>query len=192
MRKLCVVVGMLLLVSFSAAAQDTPQGELFGGYSFQRFNPGGGFTGGNLNGWMASLTGNVNSWFGVTAEFAGNYGKDRFGAATTIETNHHTFMFGPRFSYRANEHWTPFVHALFGFGRLTGAHLGTTFGDTLVDTGFAWASGGGIDIKASPRLAVRIVQVDVLYTRFERPLGTQAAQTSVRLSFGINYRFGSR
>jgi len=193
MRKLGCLVGFVLLVAASAAAQQkTPQVELFGGYKLERFNPGGGFTGGNLNGWTGALTGNVNSWFGVTAEITGVYGKQNFGGTTGVDSDHHTVMFGPKFTYRDKEKWAPFAHTLFGFGRINGAHLGTTFGDEVGDTGFNWATGGGIDFVASPRISIRLVQIDVLYSRYDRPLGTQTSQTSLRLAWGINFRFGER
>jgi len=47
MRKLFILVGLILLVAGSAAAQDYPKAEIFGGYQFIRFNPGGGATGSN-------------------------------------------------------------------------------------------------------------------------------------------------
>ena len=61
MRKLASLILLLWLASLSAAAQDFPKAEIFGGYQLTRLD------GTTLNGWNAALTGNLNHWFGVTA-----------------------------------------------------------------------------------------------------------------------------
>lgn len=62
-------MGTLLVFFFVVAvsigvAQAAPRAEIFGGYQYTHFDGGP-----NANGWNASLTGNVNSWFGITADF---------------------------------------------------------------------------------------------------------------------------
>jgi hypothetical protein len=99
MRRLSFLAVFLLLLPLSLLAQDAPKAEFFGGYSY--FHADGGA---NLNGWNASVAGNVNKWFGVVADFAGHYN----------DFSQHTYMFAPRLTYRENERVTPFVQALFG------------------------------------------------------------------------------
>jgi hypothetical protein len=69
---------------FSAGAFAAPGVEIFGGYQFTRFEDGP-----NAHGWNAALTGNLNSWFGVTADFSGVYPSG---------FNFHTYTFGPKIS----------------------------------------------------------------------------------------------
>jgi opacity protein-like surface antigen len=180
MRKVCLLAGLVLLLGASAMAQDTPKVEVFGGYSYLRVNPGSGFEGINLNGWNASIAGNFNDWFGVVADFSGHYGSPNI-LGINVDTNTHTFVFGPRFSYRKNERVTPFAHALFGGNRTEGS----AFGVSLSETGFAMALGGGVDVKVNDKVAIRIAQADYVLTR----LGNDN-QHHFRYSAGVVFRFG--
>jgi hypothetical protein len=149
-------VGFLLLIGlFSLAAfaqegmQSTPKAEIFGGYQYTRFD--GGL---NANGWNTSLTGNLNNWFGVAADFSGAY-KSQNGA----NFNNYTFTFGPVVSYRHNETFTPFVHFLAGgsHASVSVSGVGSSSGN-----GFAMMFGGGMDVKATRRIALRAIQFDWL------------------------------
>ena len=53
-----------------AAAEDHPKVEVFGGYQHLRVGVAPDI---GANGWNAAITGNVNRWFGVTADFSGAY-----------------------------------------------------------------------------------------------------------------------
>ena len=198
-------VGVLLLLALPAVGQqDVPKAELFGGYSFASLEAGTGLSRPKLNGWNGSLTGNVNSWFGVVADFSGQY-----GTQASVGRNAHSFLFGPRFAYRGNERVTPFVHSLFGATRVhrDGFNPGPPLPATPAqsETGFSMAFGGGLDVKASDRLAVRLVQADYLMTRLEESSGIVCAQSilpcpftrtgtqhNFRFSTGVVFRFGGR
>jgi hypothetical protein len=190
MRKtlLCSCFLLLLAPAAAMAQQDYPRGEVFFGYSYFRANPEGQ----NLNGWNASVAGNITSWFGVEGDFAGHYGtlKDQFGFIIQgIQINQYTFMGGPKLSLRGGR-VAPFVHALIG-----GARAGTDeFG--LKSSGFALAAavGGGIDIGLNKSFAVRAVQADYLMTRFKsfpefRNFSVDERQNNFRFSTGIVVRF---
>ena len=84
MRKLLTVTVLLVLASLSAAAQDFPKAEIFGGYQLTRLD------GTTLNGWNAALTGNLNHWFGVTADFSGAY-----TSQGGVDFRNYTYTFGP-------------------------------------------------------------------------------------------------
>lgn len=202
MRHLMRIAVFLILIPVSVWAQETPKIEVFGGYSFVR--PEGG---GNFNGWQASVAGNVNDWFGVVAEFSGHYdsrtrrldglpgipGEPVFSARSETDSSLHTFLFGPRFSYRKHERITPFAHALIGAGRRHDE--GTTtisvpgmvdrvFDSSFTDTHFAAALGGGIDLKLNRRIALRMFQVDYLPVRNDA-----FTMDNVRISTGLVFRF---
>lgn len=193
MRKLFVLAALVVLFSGAALAQDHPKAELFGGYSYGRINPGQDVAGINLNGWHASIAGNVNNWFGIAGDFSGHYGSPRItfpgvpGPVTIkVDTRVHTYLFGPRFSYRNNEKVTPFAHVLFG-----GASIrGSAFGVGASESAFAVAFGGGVDVKINDNVAFRVGQFDYLLTRFDGPAsGTTSNQHNFRLSTGIVFRF---
>jgi opacity protein-like surface antigen len=197
---------LLVLVSVPGRAQEAPKVEVFGGYSFLR--PEGG---GNLNGWQVSVAGNINDWFGVVAELSGHYGSRHsrsissfpgfpglpdppiFNARTDSESSFHTFLFGPRFSYRKNARVTPFAHALVGASRVQ-EELTTTisFSDmnesfnhfSFSDTNFAVALGGGIDLNLSKGFGLRLVQADYLPVR-----RSGFTQDNARISTGLVFRF---
>jgi hypothetical protein len=181
MLKLRVVVPVLLLglLAAGAQAQNTPQAEVFGGYSFLRINPGSGIPGENVPaGWHASVAGNFNSWFGLAGDFSGHY-KDIFG----VNVNAHTFTFGPRFTARASDSVQPFAHFQVGGARIGAGISG--FGGS--DTSFAAVVGGGVDVKLNDRVAWRVGQFDYVLTRFGGD-----SQHNVRFSTGIVFRFGSK
>jgi hypothetical protein len=152
MRKFIGSALMLVcMVSVQAFAQEmgsAPKAEIFGGYQYTRFD--GGL---NANGWNTSVTGNLNHWFGVAADFSGAY-KSQSGASFSS----YTYTFGPVVSWRHNENFTPFAHFLAGGFRdsISGGGLSAS------DNGLAMMLGGGLDVKAGRRFAVRAIQFDWL------------------------------
>jgi len=157
-----LAVSMLALAIPVLAQQEYPKAELFGGYQYAHLDPSI-----NANGWNAAVSGNVNRWFGVTADFSGAY---KNGG------HMHTYMFGPTFTART-ERVSPFVHALFG-----GANAG---GHGLSANAFAMAFGGGVDVSAGRHLALRVVQADWLLFRSEGVTDKK----NVRVSTGLVFRF---
>jgi len=174
MRKCVLLTVLFCLFLLPAMAADVPKVEVFGGYQFTHVNVDSeGF---NFNGWNASLTGNVNKWFGVAADFSGAY-----KTIEGVSVKAHTYTFGPVISLNREGTVNPFVHALFGGARLS-ASLSGTGGST---NGFAMMMGGGADAKVSEHLAVRVIQADWVYYRFE---GIGESK-NVRISTGIVFRF---
>ena len=172
MRKTLVVAGLLLLLPCLAAAQDTPKAEVFGGYSYLRANPKGGFIGSNAGGWDASFNWNWNKWLGYKAEFDGHY------CCSGNGEKKHDFLFGPQFSFRRNK-VNYFAHALVG------ASHGNAPG--FSDTVLAWAGGGGVDIRVNDRFSIRVAQVDYLGTNY-----ANTWQHHFRYSGGLVIKFGKK
>ena len=175
MRKLMGLALLVSLASLAAFAQEggnTPKAEIFGGYQYTRFD--GGL---NANGWNTSLTGNLNNWFGIAADFSGAY-KSQNG----VSFNNYTYTFGPVISYRHNDKFTPFAHFLAGGNRASASISGVGSGS---DNGFAMMFGGGLDVKASQHLALRAVQFDWL------SLHSNGASdnNNMRISTGILFRY---
>lgn len=213
MKRFLSVTSLILVASLSTMAQDYPKAEVFGGYSFLHSDDSLSFRspGANLHGWNASVTANLNRWFGLTADFSGHYDSSSSSAVITIpdvpgfpvpsplptfttsgrsETSIHTFMAGPRFSYRKSERITPFAHLLFGVTRrhvqteITSSVFGrTSFSNN--ESGFAGAVGGGLDVSLSRNLALRVIQADYQLTHV---FGSNS--NNARISTGIVFRFG--
>jgi hypothetical protein len=164
-----LLFGMFSLVA--VAQESAPKAEFFGGYQYTRFD--GGL---NANGWNTALTGNLNHWFGVAADFSGAY-KSQSG----VSFNNYTYTFGPVVSLRHSETFTPFAHFLAG-GFHSSAASGSLSGS---GSGFAMMFGGGVDVKATQRVAVRAIQFDWL------SLHSNGASdnNNMRISTGLLFRY---
>src|SRR5713226_1482966 len=111
MRKLFILMALILMAAGSAAAQDYPKAEIFGGYQFIRFNPGGGATGSNCQGGAGSVAGNLNHWFGVV----GDFGACKVtGQPSGVSAHLVNYLFGPKLTYRSRGRLSPFAQVLFG------------------------------------------------------------------------------
>ncbi len=202
MRKLMLVV-LFLTSTGSLWGQEAPKAEVYGGYSFANVQLIGSDRP-NANGWNASVSVNLNRWFGLVTDFGGLYGASTTTTftfpctppctPTTIqerfEGRAHTFLFGPRFSWR-REKITPFAHVLLGGARLNSTTtlffplppgFPNRFSSSSFD--FALALGGGVDYNFRDRWAWR-VQTDYLQSGF-----FTRTQNDFRLSTGIVFRIG--
>jgi opacity protein-like surface antigen len=184
MRKLLAICVLVLGVSFTAAAQDVPKAEIFGGYSYLRVNPGedDDISGLNAHGGSGSVAFNATPAVGVVADF----GVYRIGNIedSGINANVLSYLFGPKISMRG-ERVDPFVQALFGGARFS------VEGES--DNAFAMALGGGLDYRATDNIAIRVIQAEYLMTRFAvDDSGSAGSQHNARISAGIVFRVGSR
>ena len=162
---LCGIV--LMATGAPAMAQDRPIAEVFAGGSFARISSS------NFGGWNAAVTGNLNSYLGITADFAGHYNSP---------VSLYTYTVGPRLSIPQDSGLVPFVQATFG-----GARLGVSGPSGGHTSGFGAYVGGGLDWIPNQRIAVRLMEIDALLTRFS---GSNTSGT--RISFGVVFRFGRR
>jgi hypothetical protein len=167
---LLILLFGLALSNFSTA-QEIPRAQLFGGFSYTRFDsPTLGFANpSNLVGFNISPAFNLTYGFGVKAELTGQYGS---------KLNVRDLTVGPQFLYPRGR-MLFFAHALFGDSR-SFVRLGTGEGDTAR----AIVLGGGVDLDISPRFAFRAVQVDYVRTTL-----FSTTQNNVRVSTGLVYRW---
>jgi opacity protein-like surface antigen len=171
----------------------TPKVEIFGGYSYVRADLVISGTPISLHGASGSVAYNVNDWLGLVAD-VGYY---RQGAVTAdrLSLDIQSYQFGPRISMRRHEHFVPYVQGLAGGGHAGGTLYTTSLGDGVAPLGTSNAllltAGIGMDWKISPRLGIRILQAEYLYSRFDNANhGNQ--QNNVRLSTGLVFSFGRR
>ena len=156
-----------------------PAIELFGGYAFARFDSGAGTTT-NLNGALGSFGWNVNPWLQVVADTSYNT-VTVSGTKNVLYGNH----WGPRIFRRGRAKWatTPFVEALFGGSRADTTVSGAA-GYKTSQNSFSFKVGGGLDIKPSRYLEIRLIDFDYYRTSF----GVNLHQNNYWASTGIVLR----
>jgi opacity protein-like surface antigen len=186
MKSFCAILGLLMVFSVSTLAQEkAPIFEGFGGYSYVRVNATD--LKANTNGWDGQAALNVTHWLGIVADVSGVYGSPTV-QGTQVNIRIYSYMFGPRFSYRKNARVTPFGHALFGQGRLYVTVPGLPpQNNPPVNTAFAMAVGGGVDVKLAEHIAFRVGQFEWLRTGF-----SSQTQNNLRFSTGIVFRLGEK
>ena len=189
-----------------AQSNDRSRYEFFVGYSIlrtnyepERLNPQEpqlvAFDGKQtLNGFNASATVNLSGGFGVTGDFSGHFTTNRFPVTSGDDFKTHIRIFnllaGPQYRFRRNSRVTPFVRALAGVAstraKLEFPSLNTT--ETGSSTDFALAIGGGVDVRVSERVDLRVFQVDYnpIFLSRGNELGFGHSRAdNVRFSFGV-------
>jgi hypothetical protein len=181
-RKSLTVYGLALLFfcpALSAQKKWIPAAEVWGGYSYLRFESTTlGFSDQlNLNGWNGGISlPDLYQGFGVLADVSGHY-------STPLEQ--YNFLIGPEYSYQ----WKSFRisgHAMFGKARTRLREPGSTqLGPSTLNRSIAL--GGAVDVPFTEHISFRILQGDYL-----RSSAFGIDQSNVRLSTGVIYRFGKR
>jgi len=183
-RLLAALAGIALFGSLPASAQHLYRVDLFGGYSYMRYDSTtlGFRNDSNLNGGNVSIAWpSIYRGLGFVADASGNFGD---------ELRIYNFMIGPQFSYRKFG-FTFFGHGLYGKSRgrfdlphqdIYGVHY-----SAYSSLGRDYAYGGGVDKPfLKPHLSLRI-QVDYITSD---TFGT--TQSNIRASTGIVYRWGKK
>jgi opacity protein-like surface antigen len=197
MKKLSFLALLVVLCSPLAALaqEEAPRVEISGGYSFLRLGLGQDLSGipgadGDLHGYNVSFAGNFARHVGIVSEFS-RYTRSESAALPTVGTFNanasvSTLLFGPRVTLHRGR-VEPFVHALFGAARASVDATGPGLLGDEVGYAFAYALGGGVDIKAHKNFAIRIGQVDYLAAR----AGGEGLN-NFRFSVGVVIRLGNR
>ncbi|QQS48394.1 MAG: outer membrane beta-barrel protein [Acidobacteriota bacterium] len=185
MQRLVMILALLIFLPAVAAAQETPDVEIFGGYSYLRQNDN--LIGEDLHGWNASFTSNLTRWLGLAADFSGHYGDATLTPGLNADVATHLFAVGPRFSYRGAEAVTPFAHVLLGAARSDVTYFIATGRTRFNESAFALIIGGGLDVKVHENIAIRLFQADYVLTRFNSD-----NQHNFRASTGVVVRLGEK
>ena len=177
MRRLAYLVGLFVLASLPAVAQETGSKDVSAEYSFIRANPATpGSPNFNAQGGSASFAYNPRSWYGFEGEFAG-YHIGQIGSAT-VNTNLFTYMFGPQIHFHNFGRFAPFAEDLFGVAHSAGGSLGVPGSRNS----FAMAVGAGVDVPLRGHLSARIGPVDYLLTQFSETGAGRMSQNNLRVS----------
>lgn len=118
---------------------------------------------------------NISPTLGIRTDFSAYFNKDRavdtFGTGVDAHTDTNSFdektfvlVIGPEVR-RDFGSWRPFAHAMAGVARQTTTDTQTSTGPfafTIHDrtTSLALKIGGGVDVRISPRLDIRLIEID--------------------------------
>jgi len=169
MKRILLLVMVLFVASVSAKAQDHPKFEAWGTYSIFVADIDV-LDNETLHGFGLGIQGNLNSNFGIVAEFTSNHGASgpvTFSRPGTIflipelDTTVRTFLFGPRLSFRAKA-VTAFAHFLAGGANSKLRDEKGISGFEEDNTEFAMGVGGGFDLNLGRHYAIRAAQFDYL------------------------------
>ena len=199
---------ILTCASLAVAQSDYKKFEFFAGYSHNRIDTGIGDDDPDLgdiideregfHGFNTSITGNFSRYVGVKFDLSGHYKSRTFPIgnitdAVDLNSRLYNFLGGVQIKDNSEEtRFKPFVHALAGVAHARNRVNVTDAGcialfpnpcpvdETLKETGFAAAFGGGLDIRASSRIDIRVIQVDYNPTRL-----FDSTQHNFRIGVGI-------
>jgi opacity protein-like surface antigen len=221
MRNFLVLVGLLLAAAGTASGQEFPKVETSPAFMFIHNSPVfGGSQSFNCAGGGGTLAYNISSMFGIAADLGGckAFGlANTYGIGNRVTGSEFTYLFGPRITFRSSSPFQPFLEVSVGGMRVAITCINGNLGNacnglvpsqlatlpivfnptatTFSKNAFALAAGGGFDIKLNNKIAIRLVQVEYLYSRF----GNQCAfpicslnnnQNSFRLKSGIVIGWG--
>jgi peptidoglycan-associated lipoprotein len=180
------------LAQATPAQQDAPRPELALGYAYVHSNvpPGGcgcfSLNGGNatfawpLGSGRFALAGDINVVYAGSASNTGN--------SLTLSTYTAGGRYLPHIGHSA---WQPFGQVLIGLAHSSGTLVqGPNPGSANAGAAFATNMGGGLDLRAGPRFAIRLVEADYLLTTFDN--GSNNHQNNIRIGAGIVFRLGNR
>jgi len=209
------LLALFFVLATNAFAQETPEFEVAGQYSLAHYNPARKYVHNphNLNGGGGSFTYNVNRWLGLKADVE-HFGATAWGfnlpgsiatANGTIPAGTYkasgglnTFLFGPQVKYHGNK-LQPWTHVLFGgaSSNLWPNLLNTSGVSNKTNkdvNGFALEAGGGLDVLANKRVAIRPFEFDYLQTRLNPPglaIIRLENQNNWRYSAGVVFNLGA-
>jgi opacity protein-like surface antigen len=207
MHRRLLVIYLVLMTGVAAAAQSFPRFEVAAGYSFMHFHPEvPQLETANLNGGGAAIVYNPLSWLGIKAEFTGYaFGSDwssrlrELGYTGPVQRGMFLYQFGPQIKKHSGR-WQPYAHSLYGLAHSagysavlrakgSGTYILTNSGSN--ENAFAMEVGGGLDIRLTPHVQLRPVELDYQMTRF----GFQtfsSNQNNFKYFGGVNFTFGER
>jgi len=176
MHRLTFIAALVATASLGTAFGQV-HGDVFAGYSFLHTD------GANTHGWNASFAPEVTDRLDLVMDAAGHYGSEDVGG-TPVDVDTHSLLFGLRYGSPKRTPVRPFVHVLAGLLRVgVGVSvLGVSVSDA--EWGFSLGGGGGVDLRLSDRLALRLVQADYLSAWIAEERGDL-----FRLSTGLVIRF---
>lgn len=213
MQKILAITVLILLCGGAFAADDHPKAEAFFGYTYTRVNSASNVPAFSANGGTGAVSVNFSKHVGFVSEIGAVHNGNI--SDVHLDTTLTSFLFGPRFSLRYSR-VNPFFHVLAG-----GVHAGTSSAVSAIpvatppifvpgaptippgqavtlravasQTAFAWAPGGGIDIKMSKHVSFRPIQLDYYMMRLQNLRSNEDNnQHCLRYMAGFNFTLGAQ
>jgi opacity protein-like surface antigen len=216
MRKILALTLLVLLTgALASAADDFPRVETFLGYTYARINSSTDVPSFSANGGGGQVAVNINKWIGFVGDIASVHNGNI--EDLQLDTTMTNFLFGPRISIRTSR-VTPYFNVLFGAVHAsTSGQLNVTLPPTAVppiyipgmptaptagqqvslravhaQNAFAFALGGGLELKINKHVAFRPIGLDYFMTRLQNlRLQENKNQDHIRVQTGITFRFGA-
>jgi hypothetical protein len=197
---------LLAIVALSGLAgfgQDVPKVEVPVGFSLVNVHPDfSKITSFNLFGGGGEFDVNFGPYLGIKADFMGYTQSSsltsklhELGYTGNVNGNVFTYLFGLQIKKHTGV-FQPFGEVLVGaahsnlYATLYNANNGTANGSSD-NNAFAFATGGGLDIKLTPHISARPAQVDYLLTRFGvNGTSYTGSQNNFRYLAGLDFTFG--
>jgi hypothetical protein len=211
-----ILIGATLLAKAGFSQEEASKVDLYGEYSFLRFNPTlTGLQSRDFNGGGGGATFFFGKYFGIKGDLMG-YASTTWtvtfpsplvitphGTTSTVPAGKYsasgdmfTYQFGPviRMPWHAT---TLFGETLFGGSNTNGyGNLEKAInagGGTLSVSGtqhpFSMSVGGGLDVNVSDHVAIRVAELDYFLTRYTNPFTSTNNQNNFRYLAGVVFRF---
>lgn len=208
-------MGSLLFTTAAFSQVEASKIEVSAEYSYLRFDPSlPGLTNSNFNGAGGGVAWFFSRYLGVKSEFMG-YARDTWTVTfqtPLVVTPHNTVANIPAGTYSADANMFTYqfgpvaripFHRVTVFGEvLFGGALTDGYGDLAhsIDLGhgglppagtqntFAMAAGGGVDLRVSKKVAIRLAEVDYFLTRYTNPITLANSENNFRYLAGIVFR----
>jgi len=194
-RGLLLLAGIFALVLFAPRAHAQASGD----FSMMYFQDQTRFVGNQPNTYF-SLRGASTEiayapWKGI-GFVAGGSGNAATNLRGAVDIHTVTFFVGPRYTYNLghisptawNRKGSIFVQGKFGYAFATSGQYPVKNVITSNASSIDLEGGGGLNLHIYHRFDLRLVEVDVVHTRF--PNGADNVQNSVRVATGINFHIG--
>lgn len=203
MKKVFLLVIMTLPLA-AVFGQDVPKVEVPVGFSMVNVHPDfSKITSFNLFGGGGQFDVNFGPYLGIKADFMGYTQSSslttqlhNLGYTGNVNGNVFTYMFGPQIKKHTGV-FQPFGEVLVGaahsnlYATLYNANNGGAATGSSNNNAFAFATGGGLDLRITRHISARPVEVDYLLTRFGvNGTSYTGSQNNFRYFAGIDLTFG--
>lgn len=197
MLKFLGAVGLILCLGQIAAAQDSPEWQIYGGGSFGHIDVSPPFAVSTLNkvsswGYNLGVEQYVNGWIGGVLEVGDYYRRPTVDLASVgfpgvkeqVRTHNFFILFGPQVRHDFGK-FTPFARATLGYSRAIFEDQAGFINSK--QNSFATGLGGGIDVRVHPHIAIRVIEADYVLTHFR-----SERQDNWKVSAGAVFSWGHK
>ena len=156
--------------------EELPKVEVFGGYSLLRSESE------NFHGWKTAVGFTVNRWLAIAVDADGHYFSETTSHGNLSEREY-SVTAGPHFSYRNKSKFVPFAYTMAG----AAWERSSLDGESESQSGFAFETGGGLDLEVSKKVTIRLIDIGASITNI-------GGHTTAKPKFttGVVFKFGRK